>query len=265
MNFLKDHFEKLVLVLVLILSVGGIGFIITNISASKQSINEAGQSPRMSPSEYESTDISGFEKEYEAISQPIQVGITGPHELLNPVRWEDINGTLVRSSELGIKSLSVTSIKPLYRRIVFVRSTEYGQTTRYVMEITEEGADSVGQRKPTKRTFEAGKEIKGVPYILERVDGARNAPNRFVVVVEDESTGVKDKVELTPDAPYESIIGYAADFIHTPTDRTFSDQRVNDTLKFDDATYDIVAITSTQATLENKSGKRTTLDFNITQ
>lgn len=265
MDFLKNHFEKLILALVLALSIGGIAFVTMQISQGKQAAEDAVQSPRRSPQEYVDVDLSPYAEELEKISQPISVGIVGEHELLNPVRWQEVSGSLARASELGIKSVSIKQITPLYRRLQFVRTTEYGSSTRYVIEITEEGADSAGKRKPVKRTFEVGKEVKNVPYVLTRIDGPETSPSAFYFNITDEDTERVEQVKFSADEPYELVVGYSASFLHAPSDKSFDDQRVGDSIKINDSTFDIVAITAKQATLENKSGKRTTLDFNITQ
>lgn len=262
MNFLKDHFEKLILGLVLLVSVGGIFFVITQINQGKQQSEAALQSPRMMVREYEPADLSAHNEELNKVSQPITVGITGDHELLNPVRWKEVNGNMTKVTELGVKKLTIDQIKPLYRRLQYLRSTEYGKTTRFVIEITEEGADTVGKRKPTKRTFEIGKTTKSVPYTLIRVDGTANAPSRFYVQYDDEDSGTTENIQFTPEEPYENVVGYSASFLYQPTGKKYENQRVNDTIKIEKSSFDIVAITQSQATLENKSGKRTTLDFN---
>lgn len=262
MNFLKDHFEKLILGLVLLLSVGGIAFVIQQISSSKVAVDQSVVSPRGSVKEYEDTDLQAFQTELNAISQEIEVGITGEHELLNPVRWQDVGGRPRKTTELGIKKLSINDIKPLSKIVRYVRTTDTGRTVRYVLEMTDESAESVGKRKPTKRTFEIGKPIKGIPYILERVEGSNDRPSRIALIISDEDTGVTERVTFTPESPYRAIVGYSASFYHEPSNKTFADQRVSDTLKINDSSFDIVAITKNQATLENKSGKRTTLDFN---
>ncbi len=265
MNFLKNHFEKLILALALVLSVGGIVFVIMQISAGKQQLESSLESPRRSPKQYEPVELDSYAEELTRISQPISVGIVGEHELLNPVRWEEANGSLLRSSEMGIKSLQIKAIQPLYRRLEYVRTTEYGSSTRYVVEITEEGSDNAGKRKPTKRTFEVGKRDRNVPYVLTRVDGPENSPSRFYFVIIDEDTERTEEIEFTPEEPYQSVVGYSATLHHIPTDKTFEDQRVGDSLRVNDTSFDIVAVTASQATLENQAGKRTTLDFNITQ
>lgn len=262
MNFLKDHFEKLILGLVLLVSAGGIFFVIQQISASKETKEAALQSPRGNVRQYQSADLQPFEETLQEISQPIVVGITGDHELLNPVRWKEVNGVLARETELGVKSLAISEIKPLNLRIAYLRTTEYGKADRFVLEITNENEETVGGRKPTKRTFEVGNPIKGVPYTLQRVDGPSSSPTDFYVTIKDENTGTLEHVQFTPDKPYQSVVGYSASFVYEPTGKKFVDQRVNGSIKIDDSTFIIVAITENQATLENKSGKRTTLDFN---
>lgn len=262
MNFLKDHFEKLILGLILLVSGGGTFFVITKINEGKQLSEASLQSPRMMVKEYEPANLTSLNQGLSDASNPIVVGITGDHELLNPVRWKEVNGNMTKVTELGVKKLSVVSVKPLNRRLEYLRSTEYGKTTRFVIEITEEGAETVGKRKPTKRTFEIGKTTKSIPYTLTRVDGSANAPAKFYVQYNDGNSGTTENIQFTPEEPYENVVGYSASFLYEPTGKKYDDQRVNDTIKIENSSFDIVAITQNKVTLENKSGKRTTLDFN---
>ena len=81
-----------------------------------------------------------------------------------------------------------------------------------------------------------------------------NAPTSLKVLI----AGDKEPVVISKDQPYESVIGYAADFRYPPDNRGWKNMTVKDELSFGGETYNIVAITADEVVVSAKSNKKQT-------
>jgi uncharacterized protein YlzI (FlbEa/FlbD family) len=108
--------------------------------------------------------------------------------------------------------------------------------------------------RPTPR--DAGVGDRNNMFLIEKVVGENPAnPEALIVLL----AGDKEPVKITKQEPYQRIIGYTADIVHSVEKKKWDSQKVKDELNFGGETYNIVAITPNEVVLSAKSNKKQTV------
>src|SRR2546423_3833426 len=123
MQFLKKHYEKLILSVVLLGLAAVAATLPMKVNQEKQKEEER-KTSLLSPAvkAYPPVDLSTNKAVLEKVKTPIKFDIAGKHNLFNPVPWiEKSNGELVKSmgGSVGINSLEVTAVNPLRMIVSF--------------------------------------------------------------------------------------------------------------------------------------------------
>ena len=256
MQFLKAHYEKIILSIVLIGLAAAAGLMPMKVSQERQ-LQEERQTVFLPKDVKPLTpiDLATNQQALTRVSDPARVKLAGEHNLFNPVRWQKLpNGSIYRAQDAGPSALEITEIRPLHLRVSFDQVTDVGGVIRYRIEILNE------QRSNRPLPRDVGEGDENNMFKLERVIGEdKRNPEGFEIVLE----GDKEPVRITKQQPYERVIGYAADLRHTVEKREWNDRRVKDELTFGGETYNIVAITANEVVLSAKSNKKqTVLEYN---
>src|SRR5262245_12068099 len=118
MEFLKKHYEKIILSVVL-LGLAGVAAMLP-IRVNKEKENEEARKQQLLAAPVkamEDINLSTNRAVLEKVKAPIQFDIAGRHNLFNPVPWvQTPAGALIKvqtGNEIGIQALEVTAIKPL--------------------------------------------------------------------------------------------------------------------------------------------------------
>ena len=256
MQFLKAHYEKIILSIVLIGLAAAAALMPMKVSQERQ-LQEERQTVFLPKDVQPLTpiDLATNQQALARVSDPPRVKLAGEHNLFNPVRWQKLpNGSIYRAQDAGPSALEITEIRPLHLRVSFDQVAEAGGNIRYRIAILNELRSS----RPLPRDVGEGDENN--MFKLERVIGEdKRNPEAFEILLE----GDKEPVRITKQQPYERVIGYAADLGHTVEKREWNDRRVKDELTFGGETYNIVAITANEVVLSAKSNKKqTVLEYN---
>lgn len=262
MDFIKKHYEKLILSLVLLGLVGASAMMYFSISSVEEVIQETERAlvTQVKPAEFKPLDLGTNETVIEKLRNPQKIVFTGTNNLFNPVKWlRKGDGTIIKLSsgnEVGPAAVSVLKLTPLHLIVSYDGTNSGGDTLRYQFNLTREAEKNVNKRRKTPVFLTAGSKQEGL--LLKEVMGPKEDPTGFVLVwLEDNST-----IQLTKGKEFSRVAGYSADLQYAPENINRIGLRREDKLTFGGETYNIVAITDRDVTLSAKSnGKNTTVQL----
>ncbi len=255
MQFLKAHYEKIILSIVLLGLAAAAALMPVKVSQERQ--NEENRKTILINKEAEPLkpiDLTTNEQVLARVSQPKRVMLAGEHNIFNPVRWQKRpDGSIYRAQDAGPSALRIADIRPLHLRIAFDQVVPVPELRYRVVYL-----DETERGRPNPRDVVEGQDIRN-QYKLEKVIGEdKNNPEALQILL----PGEKQPIRITKQEPFERVIGYAADIKHTVENRDWTNQRAKDELTFGGETYNIVAITANEVVLSAKSNKKqTVLEF----
>ena len=260
-DFVKIHYEKIILSVVLLALAAAAAYLPMKISDHKRKLEDIRRPrPVVAGKPAKPADLSTNIAVLEHVQKLPELRLTRPHNLLNPVTWKKTpdNRLLKIDTEdkEGPGALQVTKITPLHFTISYNGVSGAGDFLRYQFVVRNEG--------DTNRTRRANRPVfvspggKNEYFILRDVIGPVPNPNGFVLELADG----KEIVEVTKTKPFDRITGYAADLSYPlEANRAFLDRRVKNSIKFAGEEYNIVAINQNEVTVQASSNKRTTIRF----
>lgn len=276
MGFIKRHYEKIILSLVLLGLAGAAGWLTVKVSGEKKKLREEMQ--QMDPPTGASVSYEEAEKFVESlgiVSNPPPVEIEGPHMLFNPVLWKQAaDGTLIKvatGSEAGIGAVSVTGLKALSFTIEFSKSSGSSpDRMRYALKFHEQDAvDKRGKQAKPKTKYaslngdfgEWPFEEQRVEMILKEVQGDPMSPTGFVIGMKDANDqDLAETITLAVDTPYSEVREHLVDLRYDAADTDYKDKRRGEKITVDGESYNIVAISEVQVVLSaERNGKRYTI------
>jgi hypothetical protein len=265
MDFLKKHYEKILLGVVLLGLVTAAVLLPFMIMRDRESLEATRQGIiSRPPKPLESLDLTSQSNAIERLQSPYNLDFETTNKLFNPVEWQlAVNNTLIKlanGSEVGPRAVVVTQITPLYLLLTLdsVETNEFG--ARYIIDVERQAAQNSWERG--QRQHYSSLDEKNETYTVRAVQGPPENPTRLVLGLTD--TG--EEAVLSRDKPFRRVDGYMADLKYDPEDKKWSGQRVGAILNFDDDEYIIVAINRNEVVLSAKSNqKKTTRPYNNSQ
>lgn len=260
MDFIKKHYEKVLLSIVLLGLAVAAALLPLKVSSIKEEIERNIPNPK--PKELQSVDLTTNMMVIQRIQRPSAVNLANEHNLFNPVQWQKRpDGGMIKiltGNEVGPGALKVLKIVPLNLVIEFEGASAEGETIRYKFAITREADKNVSRRRKTSQTIAMGS--KNDIFLLKDARGPKEAPTEVVLEMDN---GNKTVV-VSKDKPHIEVAGYMADLRYDPENKNFPGKRVDDPpLSFAGDAYNIVAITENEVVLSAKStSKRTTVKWN---
>jgi len=270
MDFLKKHYEKLILGVVLLGLAVAVAFLPIKISSERETLTgltEKNIKPKITP--LTNLDLTIQEAALKRMTIPALVDFSSTNKLFNPIPWmqtKDSPPRLFPSNKAGPSLTVVTNITPLYLKLSLegANLSADSNSAVYVIGIIKEGSPKLKDR--TKNTtycrINEKKDKDGI--IVTAANGPLDDPTSVVLELLD--TG--EKVTLTKqskEVPYKRIDGYAADVSYPPEKFTRKNQRVGEMLKFNNEDYKIVAINPNELILSaNSNQKKWTIKSNQT-
>ncbi len=258
MEFLKKHFEKILLSIVLLGLAGAAAFMPIKVSSERQRMDDRKQELLgRKPNPYKPANLSTNENVLKRFQSEYEVRLSGPHNLFNPVKWQkrpDSSFLKIQTgTEVGAGALQITKIDPLQMTVTFDDVREAAGTFRYQVSVTRET-----DRPVTKRPGFAAVGGTNNLFALREIKGPPQAPAELVLVM----AGDKDPITISKANPHKRIIGYSADLKYEPEDRTWKNLRAKGELSFGGETYNVVAIDKDEVVLSAKSNrKKTTVKY----
>jgi len=241
MEFLKKHYEKIVLCVVLLGLAGAVFWMRSALEKVRDQLATSTAAPTPKTAPPQPMDLSVYQQALAQITNPPALVLSGEHNLFNPVTWKrKANGDLIKIIKTGPDALIVTNIVPLYT-IISYESRSPGNPV-YVMGVET----NVDLRKPNPRKHldhaHKDEKMKSGLYIVRGIKGAEDDPSE--INLEIIQTG-ETNVWVSTNTPYKRADSFLADLKYDP-DPTLSlvKKRVNDEFNLDNEPYKIVEITN---------------------
>ncbi|MGO8700345.1 MAG: hypothetical protein ACLQVY_21855 [Limisphaerales bacterium] len=249
MEFLKRHYEKIVLCVVLLGLAGAAVWIkmeISHVSESLEAPVTGATTPRQprgkgaaAPAALAPVDLKADELALAQITNPPPVVLSGLHNLFNPVTWKrSTNGAYLKILKSGPDALTVTNITPLYTIIAYDHPVGIGTPTYDMTYQTQ-----TDLARPGHKTTEFAKQdekMKSGLYIIRGIKGAPDDPTELELEIP--ATG--QTVSVTTNKPYQQVDGYVADLRYEPEQKTMPKLHVDSTIKLDGELYKVIEISS---------------------
>jgi len=266
MDFVKKHYEKILLSVVLLGLVGALVFLpfmIANDQQEQRRMSENALNPRAVP--LPPPDMAQQTNVQERLKTPYKLDFSTTHRLFNPVRWQrTVDGRMIKivaGNEVGLAV--VTNITPLYL-ILTLESVETNSlatnelAARYSISVERQAATVPGQRIKRPHYVSVGEKIDACKLL--EVKWSLDNPPQLQLVVQLIDTG--ERAILSKDKPFRRVDGYMADLKYDPEKKSWQGQRLNAILKFAGDDYIIVAINQDAVILSARSNqKKTTLTY----
>ncbi len=271
MDFVKKHYEKILLGFVLLGLVGALVFLpfmIANDQDNLQRIKEGIIGGKVTP--LPALVLTNETKVLERLKLPYKLDFSTTNKLFNSVPWQiTVDKRLIKlayGNELSLAA--VTKITPLYLILTLdsietnsIETNEIG--ARYVISMERQASALPSQRGKRQHYASVGEKVgeKNDACIIKEVSGSPADPGTLQLIVQLTDTG--ERATLSKDKPFRRVDGYSADLKYDPEKRTWQGQRVNANLKFAGDDYIIVAIDPGAVILKARSNdKKTTLTYN---
>jgi len=261
MEFLKKHYEKILLGLVLLGLVGGLVVLPFIIKADNEDVEKSthyifGGKIKTLPL----VDLTMQSNVLEKVATPYQLDLDDTNKVFNPMNWQKAkDGTLIplRATDYGVPALRVTSINPLYLTVTLASSETNELGASYNLQIERQAAIKPSLRGKIKHNVsKAHPKIDVLSFIEAK--GAPEDPSE----VDVELTDTKEIGVITKDKPFQKIEGYMTDLKYPPENKTFPGLRVNSVISFGGDSYTIVDIKADEVVLSAQSNqKRYTKSF----
>jgi hypothetical protein len=253
MDFLKKHYEKILLSVVLLGLVGALVFMALIIPSEQEKVREIGEgiiSGRVVP--LPELDLTQQSNVVERLQSPYRLDFDTPNRLFNPVEWvRTPDGRLRTATRTNPQAVVVTAIPPLYLVLSLdsVVTNELG--ARYVISVERQAAANPALRRKQQRYVSVDDPKKDV-FALVKVGGPPENPDDLILRLAD--TG--QTITLSKDKPFRRVDGYTADLKYDPEKASWSGQRVGSHLKFAGDDYTIVDINSNEVVLSAQSNQK---------
>jgi hypothetical protein len=250
-QFLKKHYEKIILCVVLLGLAAAAVWMGAVISALKEEVDQAPTAPRNGKA-LVPLDLTADQLALAQVTNPPPVVLSGEHNLFNPVTWKrKSSGELLKILYTGPDALVITSISPLYTTIAYDHPT--GSANIYVFDVSTNSG-----RKMIEHPAVGAKTRSGL-YIIRGIKGAAEDPTDLQLEIAE----TQETVWITKSNPYKRVDGYIADLSYPPESRKLPKVHVNDIITLDNEQYKVVEITNNAVTVQAiKNTKMTTVKMN---
>jgi hypothetical protein len=255
MDFLKKHYEKIILGVVLIGLAVAVAVLPFFISSERDKLSEM-KSQVLHPKVKQLTniDLTVSMESMKRLASPAVVDFGPPNRLFNPMPWQkSADGHLIARESVGPNRVIVTNITPLFLVLTLDSVTPSDSGPKYVIGIEKQAAATASHRNKRQSLCSTNPPTKNDTFTMLDVKGKPDDPSQIIVELNDSG----EKAVITKDQPFHRIDGYTADMHYDPEKKNWKVQRVGSHLAFNGEEYNIVAITQNEVVLSAKAnGKK---------
>lgn len=260
MEFLKKHYEKLVLSVVLLGLAAVVAYMLFRIEGERKFLEDKRAGIQAKKRAYTPLNLGAYETALARAKQPTKLTLSGPHNVLNPVLWQERpDGTrikVVTGTEVGPGAAAVTSITPL-RTII---SLEGVSGTSYHIGVVREASRIAAERKMVKR-YVSTNSPKTDFFTLKEVKGAPDNPEALVLELSERLSENRETAVVAKDRPFLRTDAYTADLKYDVEGLTFTRLREGDTVSFGGEDYSVEIKPDAVILSAKSSTKRTILKY----
>jgi hypothetical protein len=255
MDFLKKHYEKVLLGVVLLGLAVAAAFLPFKIASEKQKLEDMrNQYMPKKVKQLTNLDLTLPDTALKRVAVPAMVDLSAPNKVFNPMLWQKTaDGRLIKvdSSNIGPYAVAITKMVPLYLKLTLNDVTTTDTGARCKIGIENEAAPNLKDRKKEKYCRLGD---KNETFALREINAPPDNPTNAAVVLELNDTG--KRATVTKDQPFRRVDGYMVDLKYAPENKTWSARRVGASLSFNGEEYNIVAITENEVVLSAKSNQK---------
>jgi hypothetical protein len=258
MRFLKQHYEKIILSVVLLGLIGAAVWLLQALGQAGDKLQSASANPPP-PKAYRGADLTNALQGLANLKAPPALVLAGEHNLFNPVTWKKkFDGTIFKISsgrEEGPDALVIEKLTPLRFTISFGRAAGTGF---YVDVAKENGASEAERRKRPFYISQTG-DMRNQFFQVKSITGSGDDVKIAIEVLDS-----KEFATITPQKPYERIDSYSVDLRYDlEQNKEWKDQRVGKVIYFYGDAYKIVYIDKNEVrVMANSNSKQTTIKWN---
>jgi hypothetical protein len=260
MNFLKKHYEKVLLGLMLAGLIGVLVFMLFYIASDTQDMNNKRNSLIHPPVHaLTNLDASVLDGAMLRTKSPFSLDLETTNKLLNPMEWQkNVDGTIILAAKrTGVQVAVVTNITPLYLTISLESVTTNELGAGYFISVERQAAPLARNRHSVRR-YVSMADKANESFQLQQVKGPPDNPEALVLKLPD----MDEPITISTGKPYRRVDGYAADFRYDPERRAFHGRRVGDKVAFGGVDYSVVEVNQNELILQDQSNqKKTSLPF----
>ncbi|NBV24326.1 MAG: hypothetical protein EBS05_20710 [Proteobacteria bacterium] len=267
MEFLKNHYEKLILGLMLLLmAVAGV-VLAMEVSSVQEDLDkyrkltlEGGGKP--APKE----DMSSYSNALVRAMNPPQVDFATVHRVFNPAAWySDTNNALLAGTNLGVSRLTVEKIVPQQLKLELVSTGGVPGRETVSLNVVREFARTVADQKGRKTltvnatniTINTIDPTRKVMLIFRKLGGTPEAPEANLELVEPGKEPLPIVLSKAQ-AAFTMVYEYVAELYYAPDQQIWRlPQRKDAPLIFAGDTNIIVEITATNVLIRAESNGKT--------
>ena len=261
MDFIKKHYEKVILSVVLLGVIGALvalPFVIAKDKQDMEDIRNSVISPKINP--LPDLDLTAQSNVLARVQAPYDLDFSTSNKVFNPVTWKrTASGDLLKVTtghEIDAQAAVVTNITPLYF-ILTLDNVETNVGVRYGIGIERQSLPRGGPRKTSR--YAAVNEKKDL-FTITQAKGDPVSPDELDLKLAD--TGETAVITKNPDGnykPFRRADAYTADLRFDPENKTFKGRRVGQVLPFGEEQYIIVAINQNEVILSAQSNQKKTV------
>jgi len=262
MNFVKKHYEKILLSVVLLGLIGVLVYMLYLIPSDRQRLADIRQSiisHAVKP--LDPVDLTRETNVSVRLQSPYKLDFSTTNKLFNPLPWQKrADNTLVpvKIGLIGPEAAVVTKITPLCLILSLdsIETNELG--ARYGISVERQAAVLPAKRSRQPHYASVGEKIDA--FTIVDVNGSPENPAQLKLILQLTDSG--EKVTLSKDKPFRRTDGYSADLKYDPEGKKWQGQRIGADLKFAGDDNIIVAINQdTVILLARSNQKKTTLTY----
>ena len=166
MDFLKKHYEKVLLGVVLLGLAVAVVFLLLKIPSEKQKLEDMRNTlthPNVNP--LPNLDLALPDNMLKRMATPAMVDFSAPNKVFNPMPWQKaVDGRLIRAdaTNVGPNAVTITKLTPLYLKLTLDSVTPLDTGTRYVIGIEKEAALNPRERNKTQKYCSLNTDRKSV-------------------------------------------------------------------------------------------------------
>jgi hypothetical protein len=255
MDFLKKHYEKVLLGVVLLGLAVAVAFLPFKIASEKQKLEDM-RNQLIHPKVKELTNLNLTlpDAVLKRMAAPAMVDFSAPNKLFNPMPWQKaVDGRLIKvdATNVGPNAVTITKMTPLYLKLTLNEATVMESGTRCKIGVENEAALNLRDRKKEKYCKLGD---KNEVFVVRDIKNPPDNPTNATVVLELNDT--KQRVQVSREQPFRRIDGYMVDLRYAPESKIWNARRIGASLSFNGEEYNIVAITENEVVLSAKSNQK---------
>jgi hypothetical protein len=264
MQFIKNHYEKILLGTVLLGLVGVLVAMSFVIVADREKMNQLRNSffPK-APQPLPDLDLKAQNEAMSRLATLPVLDWSATNRLFNPVQWQvDKNGKLKKidnDTVSGPGAVVVTKIEPLYFIITLESATTNEVGGLYTFTEEDQSASLAWERRLRRHYLAPGETVqdktvtgKDESFKLVSVTGPSENPDELTLKL----LGTGETVKLSKAKPFRRVDGFTADLSYAPDKLTFPGLRVGGSIKFGGDTYNIIGIDQNRVVLFAQSNQK---------